>query len=112
MVPDPPAADPSPAPAWAFLLAGALLASWLAPRAAPGVQRPAAREVRLEDATVRELRTVPGLGETRALALVEARWRRAHGDPPLFLRDVPGVGPVSAETARAWLAGPAARSAP
>jgi hypothetical protein len=47
---------------------------------------------------------VPGLGERRALALVDARWARSRDDPPLYLGDVPGVGPVSETQVALWLA--------
>lgn len=97
---------------WAQGLAGAVLVAALLPRgpaSAPAVQAPAPA---LESAAPRELRGVPGLGERRALALVDARWRRGRADPPLFLGDVVGVGPVSEEQVARWLAALGASSAP
>ena len=94
-------------PSWALGLALGLLAAGLAgrgegrrdgPGAAPGGVPDLAR------GTARELRGVPGLGERRALALVDARWRRGPGDPPLLLGDVPGVGPAGEAAVAAWLA--------
>jgi pimeloyl-ACP methyl ester carboxylesterase len=53
--------------------------------------------------SARELRSLPGVGHELALAL-----ERARDDPtdprPLFLEDVPGIGPVRAQGIRAWCA--------
>ncbi len=49
----------------------------------------------------RELRQLPGVGETLSRAIVEAR-RSHRGPEPLSWEDVPGIGPVTAARARAW----------
>ena len=98
---------------WTFALAGLVLASALRPRAPPGppASEDLARPASLDVGLARELRRVPGLGERRALALVDARWGRSRADPPLFLGDVPGVGPVSEARVALWLAAAGAASA-
>ena len=53
--------------------------------------------------SARELRMLPGLGEKRALAVVDARWERAPGDPPLFLGDLAGIGGVVESAVRSAL---------
>ena len=104
-------------PLWALVLAGALAgATWRAPRPparAPAVRHPPAPDL-LERGAARELRALPGLGERRALELVEARWRRAPGDPPLHLRDLPGVGPALEAAVRSalWPVDPGAADSP
>src|SRR5688572_6693500 len=91
-------------PGWALALVGALAASWLEDgRGEPAAAPRAATAFALERANARELRAVPGLGETRALALIEARWERGPDDPPLLLGDVAGVGPAIEAAVRAWL---------
>ncbi len=57
----------------------------------------------LAKASARELRRLPGIGAELAVALVEARWERGPGDPPLMLADVPGIGPWLEGRVRAWL---------
>jgi len=97
-------------PLWTLALAGLLLASALRPRAPPVPAEPV-RPPTLSAGTACELRRVPGLGERRALALVDARWGRARADPPLYLGDVPGVGPGSETQVALWLAAAGAASA-
>ena len=98
-------------PAWAWLLAGLLAA--LALRAArparPPPVPPAARarwapEDDPARMAPRELRALPGLGERRATAAAEARWRHDPAGPPLLWTDVPGLGEATAERVEAWLA--------
>lgn len=100
-------------PLWILALAGLLLSSALRPRAPPASTLPeaSARPAALHAGAARELRRVPGLGERRALALVDARWDRSRADPPLLLGDVPGVGPVSEALVALWLAAAGAASA-
>jgi hypothetical protein len=95
-------------PLWSVALAGGLLACALreSRRAAPQPPAPAAQRLHagsLSHLAARELRALPGLGERRALALVDARWERAPGDPPLFLGDLPGIGGVVESAVRAVL---------
>jgi hypothetical protein len=104
------ATDEERTPRWTLLLAGLVLISALRPRSAPAPVQAAAPPT-LAAGTVRELRRVPGLGDRRALALVDARWSRARGDPPLYLGDVAGVGPVSEAQVALWLAAAGAASA-
>jgi len=87
------------APLWALVLAGAVgaraglgLLATVAPP--PPDEAPVDPAEVLRHGPARALRTLPGLGEGRARALVEARWRRAPADPPLLLRDLPGIGPA------------------
>jgi hypothetical protein len=92
-------------PVWGLILGGGLLAAALAPRAPPEAREvPPQASTSLATGTARELRAVPGLGERRALALVDARWRRSGADPPLFLGDIAGVGPASEVQVALWLA--------
>jgi hypothetical protein len=57
------------------------------------------------EAPPRELRRLPGLGETRALAVVRARWWHPADGPPLYLSDVPGVGSATERAVREWMEG-------
>ncbi len=69
---------------------------------------------RLEDLSPRELRSIPGIGERRAVAIASAAWAsgaRAPGGGPLRVEEVHGVGPRSAERIAAWLAGHAGSGA-
>lgn len=52
-------------------------------------------------AAPRELRRLPGIGESRAIAIARLRWQR--GGEPLFLGDVPGIGESTVAEVRAWL---------
>jgi hypothetical protein len=96
-------------PAWLLLLVG-----WMAgeaaldgPLAAPPPARPPRSPPALADASPRELRALPGIGETRALAIARERWRaRSSGlgrAAPLDLEAVPGIGPKTVEAIEAWL---------
>jgi len=96
-------------PLWSLALCGAIAASAAqrvvcAPRDSPRAGRPRPPPAALSQLSARQLRALPGIGEQRALALVEARWRRAPGDPPLYLHDLPGIGPAVESAVRAALA--------
>jgi hypothetical protein len=99
-------------PAWLLFLAGWLAIDVLRPSAAGRVMGPArGGPPDLTRMSPRELRRLPGIGETLAIAIAEARWE--HGDKPypLFLSDVAGIGERTAERVRQWLeehGGPAA----
>jgi len=82
-------------PAWMLFLAGWLFATTTldevrarVPRARPGDPAP----IDLETSPARELRQLPGIGPSRAQAIVRARWERS-GDA-FDLREIPGIGPV------------------
>ena len=51
----------------------------------------------------RALRSWPGIGETRALAVARARWEHPEDGPALYLGDVEGVGAATERAVRAWL---------
>jgi len=78
-----------------FLALGAGL--WRCPGAGPAECSVRAREPRRM--SVRELRTLPGLGERLARAVAEERARR--GSAPFLWQDVPGLGPVRVAALRA-----------
>lgn len=104
--------------AWALLLVGALAADalWLdtlartdrtAVRSSPehGATGRDRAEVGVPDpasASPRELRALPGIGETRAIAIADARWRLPPGHSKT-LSDLPGIGPVTEQRVRALL---------
>ncbi|MEQ1893809.1 MAG: alpha/beta fold hydrolase [Planctomycetota bacterium] len=88
--------------AWLILQA---LGEWL-PRPMPAEVRAEAEALRVEldprRMCLRELRQLPGLGPTLALAVAGAR--DGHRAPwALFWEHVPGIGPVRARRIRAWL---------
>lgn len=104
--------------AWALLLVGALAADALWLDALARTERTAVRsspehgatgrdraEVGVPDpasASPRELRALPGIGEARAIAIAEARWRLPPGHSKT-LSDLPGIGPVTEQRVRALL---------
>lgn len=93
----------SPTPAWLALLIGWLAAQALLAEAAPGPQGRA--PPRGDPLAPRALRSWPGIGETRALAVAEVLWEHPPDGPPLYLADVPWVGLATEEGVRAWLEG-------
>ncbi|MBK7642903.1 MAG: helix-hairpin-helix domain-containing protein [Planctomycetes bacterium] len=113
--------EPAPAsantPAWLLVLAGALFATALLeqfPRN-PSEAELRARvpegflEERLPDpahASPRELRALPGIGETRALAIARSR----HAEGPFRelgeLERIHGIGPATVERVRSVLEAP------
>lgn len=48
-----------------------------------------------EVASPRELRRLPGIGETRALEIVRDRWARKASGAPLEWGSIRGVGPLT-----------------
>jgi competence protein ComEA len=102
------------APAWLCALAGFLFATALLELLARGPDEAALRArtpagfldpapASIADASPRELRALPGIGETRALAI--ARSRHAHGPitSPDELERIRGIGPATVERVRAAL---------
>lgn len=95
-------------PLWSIALAGGMLACALREARRSSEQASVPVPPRLDAGSLshlsaRELRALPGLGERRSLALVDARWQRAPGDPPLLLGDLPGIGNVVESAVRAAL---------
>jgi DNA uptake protein ComE-like DNA-binding protein len=64
------------------------------------------RAPRLEAASPRELRALPGIGETRALAIARARFEQGGLAGPGALERIRGIGPATVERVRAALARP------
>lgn len=58
---------------------------------------PPRQPLRLESASPRELRRLPGIGEVRALELARERWRRRGLGESLDLASLPGIGATTAE---------------
>ena len=103
--------DPEPkrATAWMYVLAGWLLASAqlgsaqlhidgseAEARMPAGARSP--EETDPDRMSPRELRRLPAIGPTRALAIARARWERGLTGGPEAWEDIPGIGP---ETVRA-----------
>jgi hypothetical protein len=57
-----------------------------------------------EVASPRELRRLPGIGETRALEIVRDRWLRRATGAPLEWGNIRGVGPLTERRIREALA--------
>ena len=104
-------------PAWSFALAGFLFATALLELLPQGPSEAALRArmpegfldqrpPRLEDASPRELRALPGIGETRALAIARARHAQGGLARPEELERIRGIGPATVERVRAALARP------
>jgi len=111
-------------PAWLLFLAGWLLAGTALDAAGrgdpdararaplsgdtspsdPGTVRGAGARLDLERATPRELRRLPGVGQRRAIAIAQERWRRAGESGGMRLRDVSGIGPATERRIHEWLA--------
>ncbi len=97
-----------PTPLWMLLVAGFLIGGALDSHGRRSeltetASAPPTERLDLSSLTARELRRLPGIGARIALALVEARWEHAPGDPPLLLGDVLGIGPSVEGRVRAWL---------
>jgi hypothetical protein len=109
-----PATDRARVPAWLALCAGWLVAaSVLEGHAAPPVAARFAERMpegfgrlpaRLADWSPRELRRLPGIGPTRALAIARARSPERPASRPEDFDRVPGIGPATVAAIRAWLA--------
>lgn len=105
---------PSRTPAWMFALCGALFAlafleqfpdspseAELRARTPAGFAN--AEKPRLESASPRELRALPGIGETRALAIARERFESGPITRPEELERIRGIGPQTVERVRAVL---------
>jgi hypothetical protein len=95
-------------PAWAWWLAGLLAyvcagrPAWSPPALAAGdLERWAPRDDPRRMA-VRDLRRLPGVGDRRAAAAAEARWRQRADGGALAWSDVPGIGAITAARVEAW----------
>lgn len=84
---------------WLWILAGGLFAAAAsAPRVrtlAPENEHASATTATetLSSASARELRSLPGIGATRALAIAAARWRNGGRMSLEELDRIPGIGP-------------------
>jgi competence ComEA-like helix-hairpin-helix protein len=105
---------PESAPAWTFALAGALVTLALLEQLARGPQESELRArlpegfvsadpPRLEHASPRDLRALPGIGETRALAIARSRFEEGPIQKAEQLERIRGIGPVTVERVRAAL---------
>jgi competence protein ComEA len=84
------------------VLAGAVVAP--AAHAAANDGRPsAASSVNVNTATVEELTALPGIGEKRAQAIVEARKQKGGFKSVDELEEVKGIGPANLEKLRPYL---------
>ncbi len=72
-------------------------------RADVGCHAPPGRPLRLESASPRELRRLPGIGEVRALEIARERWLRRGSGEPFDLASLPGIGATTAERVAAAL---------
>lgn len=92
--------------AWALVLVGGLAADavWLhsRPRRPTVEAHGPAAPADPASASPRELRTLPGIGDTRAIAIARERWRLPPGHSKT-LSDVAGIGPVTEGGVRALL---------
>jgi competence protein ComEA len=102
------------APAWSFALSGFLFATALLELLPRGPTEAALRArlpegfldeapPRLASASPRELRALPGIGETRALAIARARHAGGPLTRPDELERIRGIGPATVERVRAAL---------
>ncbi len=104
--------DGSDVPIWVLnglLLTGAALsASSERVEARAGELAPAPRTARVDpDAlSARELRALPGIGPTRALAIVRTRWEGLRGGPAAWI-SISGIGEATVGAAADALALPA-----
>jgi hypothetical protein len=57
-------------------------------------------EVEPDRMSPRELRRLPAIGPTRALAIAKARWERGLTGGPEAWEDVPGIGPETVRSIR------------
>jgi hypothetical protein len=89
--------------AWALVLEGRERRPAESVRARVGELRlREGRAMRPEHMSPREWRLVPGVGETRALALVRHRWSHAARDGPWPWMEAEGIGAVTEARIRAW----------
>jgi len=85
----------------AALLLGAVLAAAAAPSSARAAEPSGtAPAVNVNTATAEELQTLPGIGEKRARAIVEAREQRGGFKSVDELVEVKGIGPANLEKLR------------
>jgi DNA uptake protein ComE-like DNA-binding protein len=100
--------------AWVWLLAGWLVASVrVSPPSIvgessaiesriPAREPPSRARVDLARLSPRDLRTLPGIGESRALAIAREGWERGRLDVG-DLDAIPSIGEGTVDRARAWI---------
>ncbi len=105
------------APAWLCALVGFLFATTLLELLPHGPSEAALRArvpagfldeaaPRLTSASPRELRALPGIGETRALSIARSRHAQGPISSPDELERIRGIGPATVERVRAALEAP------
>ena len=57
----------------------------------------------LEQMSPREMRTLPGIGNKRALDIADAMWERPEEDGAFDMKTVPGIGEKTASTVASFL---------
>ena len=115
--------DPEPlVPGWMLAVAGAMLcwtilaahaprpsASELAERIPAGFSAPNG-PIDLNRSSARELRTLPSIGPTRAVAIVRSRWGDGPFAGPAELDRIPGIGPETTKRVSEYFARERARA--
>jgi hypothetical protein len=85
---------------------------WSLPRGAHAARAPGALEIDrgpaagwidVDRLSPRELRGLPGVGETRALAIARARWEDGLRGGPEAYDSIPGIGPETVRAIREWI---------
>jgi hypothetical protein len=89
----------------AHLGAGRVGTGWTVPSEVEiGERMPAgaldSSEVEPDRMSPRELRRLPAIGPTRALAIARARWERGLTGGPEAWEDIPGIGPETVRSIR------------
>ncbi|MBL8863494.1 MAG: hypothetical protein JNK02_16005 [Planctomycetes bacterium] len=99
--------DAEQAGAAAWICVGLLLGAWVAapperPVADGGRPGGCAPPIDPDALSARALRALPGIGPSRALSIVRARWDGLRGGPAAWPQ-IPGIGAATAAAAARWL---------